>query len=204
MIGCGYALSAQAAAPSWRLDPANSRLSFTAQQGEAQFTGGFKTFTAEIQFHPDDLPHSHITARVQIASVFAGAAERDQALPTPGWLNTAQFPEAIFTSTSITALGSDAKSANGLAGNHYLAKGTLTLKGVTKPLELPFAFVQPDHIQAQWVLQRQDYGIGTGAFATDAWVKFPVTVTLDLRATPTTPLSPPISAPANQLTTPQK
>jgi hypothetical protein len=36
----------------WTIDYASSRIAFTAEQAEAPFDGGFKTFEADVRFDP--------------------------------------------------------------------------------------------------------------------------------------------------------
>lgn len=165
------------AAQEWVVDTARSTLSFTAQMGDEKFTGHFKKFESSIRFSPDDLANSAITTAVAMASAVTGAPDRDTALPESTWFDNAKFPQAQFVTTMIKATGRDT----------YLAEGTLTLRGVSKAVALPFALTTENgqtHAVGSVTIQRNDYGIGQGEFANDAWVKFPVTITLDLWAQP--------------------
>jgi len=165
------------AAQEWVVDPAQSKLGFIVQQGDEKFTGGFKKFVADIRFSPDDLAQSKITTTVDMTSAFAGSAERDAALPESNWFDTARFPQALFVSKAIKAVG----------GDHYLAEATLTIRGVSKDVQLPFTLkteAGKTHAVGSVTIQRNDYQVGLGEFSSDGWIKFPVTVTLDLWATP--------------------
>lgn len=178
------------AAQEWALDQAASKLSFTAQQGKTEFTGGFKEFTALIRFSPDDLANSVISATINTGSAFAGAAERDSALPGQNWFSTAHFPLAYFSTKSIKATGSE----------QYVADATLSIRGITKDVRLPFTLKIENgkaHAVGKIVLNRQDYGVGQGEFAKDTVVKFPVTVNFDVWATPQKTVEKPVpKAPA--------
>lgn len=172
----GFAIPAQAA-QEWVVDAARSTLSFTAQMNDEKFTGHFKKFDSSIRFSADDLAHSAITTTVAVASAATGAPDRDTALPESQWFDSTKFPEARFVTQSIKATGPNA----------YLAEATLTLRGVSKPLSLPFTLTTENgktHAVGSVTIQRNDYGVGQGEFASDAWVKFPVTVTIDLWAQP--------------------
>lgn len=167
------------AAPEWAVDAAASTLTFSAQQGEETFAGGFKTFAADIRFSPDDLANSRIAVTVDTGSVFAGSGERDAALPGAGWFDVARFPQARFVTESI--------SADTVAGQ-YIADAKLTIREATQTVRLPFTLTQQDggktRATGSVVLQRNLFGIGQGEFASDGWVKYPVTVRIDILATP--------------------
>lgn len=172
----GFAIPVQAA-QEWVVDAARSTLSFTAQMGEEKFTGHFKKFDSVIRFSTDDLAHSSIATTVAVASAATGAPDRDSALPESPWFDNTKFPEAHFVTQSIKATGPNA----------YVADATLTLKGVSKPVTLPFTLAVENgktHATGSVTIQRQDFGVGQGEFASDAWVKFPVTVAIDIWAQP--------------------
>lgn len=165
------------AAPSWLIDQAQSKLGFTAQQGDEKFSGGFKQFTIDLRFSADDLAHSAIKATIATGSAFAGSSERDSALPESSWFDVAHFPQAVFASDSIKAVGKD----------QYLAEGKLTIRGISKAVQLPFTLTTENgktHAVGNTIIQRNDYGVGQGEYASDGWIKFPVTVAIDIWAKP--------------------
>jgi len=147
---------AQASA-AWRVDQATSSIGFAYAYIEGRdstaFTGHFNTWTADIRFNPNDLPHASIVARINVASARTGVAAHDGTLPTPGWFNAAANPTAEFRSTNITLA----------SPGHYIAHGTLSLKGQSRPLNLPFTLtITGNHASAvgQASLTRHDFGIG--------------------------------------------
>jgi polyisoprenoid-binding protein YceI len=160
-----------AGAPSWAVDKAQSRIRFkSAFSGEA-FEGGFGRWDAQIAFDPKNLAASKVTVNVDITSVATGDRDRDESLPTADWFNTAKFPKATFVSTAIKSLG----------GDKYQADGVLTLKGVAKPVSLPFTLsIQGDvaKMSGQTVFNRSQFAIGQGQFAGPDTVPFNVTLTV--------------------------
>ncbi len=173
---CCFSMPA-CAAQEWVVDTARSKLSFTAQMGDEKFTGHFKKFTSDIRFSPEELANSVITANIAVASATTGAPDRDTALPESPWFDSTKFPEARFVTKSIKRTGPNA----------YLAEATLTLKGISKDIVLPFALTTVNgqtHAVGSVTIQRNDYNIGQGEFTSDAWVKFPVTISVDLWAQP--------------------
>ncbi len=149
---------ALAAAPSWTVDPATSQLGFSATQSGAPFAGSFKKWDAAITFDPADLAHSSIKINIDIASVTTGDADRDGNLPTGDWLDVAGHPTAVFEATSFKHISDD----------HYTASGTLTLKGISKPVDLAFQLdINGKDARAEGtaMLDRTVFNVGTGQWA---------------------------------------
>lgn len=150
-------------ASEWRVIGPESEIAFTARQGERAFSGHFAEWRAEIRFDPDDLAASQAVVVIDLASARTGDKQRDAMLPEAPWFDVARFPEARFTTTAIRHLG----------GNHYRAAADLTIKGVTRRVELPFT-LDIDGDVARMVggltLRRIDFGIGTGPWADAKWV----------------------------------
>lgn len=175
-----FAFASSAHAAPWTVDSTRSTLTFEGQQGGDTFHGGFKHFTAEIVFDAAQLPASHIAVTVDTASVFADDADRTAALPGEDWFAVKQFPEARFTSSQIRHVGSDKNGAEG-----YEATGELTIRGFRKPITLPFTLAthgDPAEARGTLALNRHDFGIGQGRFASDSLVKQPVSVAFTLFA----------------------
>ncbi|MGB9152166.1 MAG: YceI family protein [Alphaproteobacteria bacterium] len=168
---------ALAQAKDWQIDTAQSKLGFVGDQNGEKFQGGFKKFDAQISFDPDHPDSGKITVTVDIASITTGDDERDAYLPQDGWFHTSVFPTAQFVATTFRKTGENA----------FEADGALTLKGMTRKLTLPFTLVpETDHWRARGhvILMRNDFSIGTGNFAGEAYVKHEVEVVIDLAAKP--------------------
>ncbi|MGG6894892.1 MULTISPECIES: YceI family protein [Rhizobium] len=168
--------SSAAGAPSWKLDPGKSKLGFSGMQTGAKFQGGFSRYDAAIEFDPDHLEASHITVSIDLASATTNDKQRDTALPGKDWFDVPQFPAAKFETSAIRRKD---------AGT-YEAVGNLTLRGVTKPITLPFTLEMNGpsaHVTGHAELDRSAFGIGQGSWSTDQWVSFAVAVDIDLTAT---------------------
>ena len=164
---------------NWTVEPTISRLSFVSQFDGTAFTGTFSRWTAQIRFDATRLSQSSIVAAIDMASARTGSADRDQSMPTTDWFNVAAFPTATFRSSQINALGP----------GRYEAVGVLTLRGVSRPLTLPFSLVmagqgarQTAHARARLSLNRVVFGVGQGPWAQGDVVPAAVSVTLDLTA----------------------
>ena len=168
-------LPAYAFAASWKIRPAESSVTITAQQQGASFNGAFKTFDAQIAFDPADLGHSSVTATVDTGSFDSQSADRDAQVKTATWFDVAKFPQARFVSDSFKDLG----------GGKYEAQGKLTIRDVSKDAVLPFTLKIDGpvaHMEGTLAIVRTEYGVGMGEWATSNWVGKDVKVNIQLVA----------------------
>ncbi len=172
----GLALPAAAASASvWTVDKAASRIGFRSSFGGQAVEGAFRRWDAQIQFDPKALAASRVLVTVDAASAATGDASKDEALPTADWFDTAHFPRATFAASSFKDLG----------GGRYQAFGTLTLRGVAKPVVLPFTLAitgAQARMTGQVALNRSVFGVGKGQFASAETVPFEVAVTVAVAA----------------------
>ena len=169
------AAAVAASAPAWVVDKAASSVRFASTFGGAPFSGTVRRWDADIRFDPANLAGSSVTATFDTASAATGDADRDQALPTAAFLAAAQFPRATFTAHAFTALGP----------GRYRAVGQLTLRGVTKPLTLPFTLVVTGpqaKMNAAVAINRLAFGVGQNEWKATATLPAAVTVTIALTA----------------------
>ncbi len=165
--------TSNAFAAGWNVLTDNSTLTFEGTQAGTPFQGSFAAFTAAITLDPDDLAGASINVDIITASAATGSSDRDEALPTADWFDVANHPIATFTSTNIS------QTAEG-----YVADGTLTLKGTTQPVALPFSLtIEGDTAQAAGglTINRNDYNVGTGPLSpmagNDVTIRFEITAT---------------------------
>lgn len=165
------ALAHAAPAPAWTVDKTASALKFASSFGGEAFSGLFRRWDADIRFDPANLAGSSVTATVDVASAATGSPDRDQALPTADFFDAAHFPKATFTARTFTALGA----------GRYRANGVLTLRGVAKPLTLPFALTitgAQARMTGAVALNRLAFGVGQNEWK--ATTTLPATVTVNL------------------------
>ena len=150
------ALAQPALAADYTVD-ADSTLGFTANfQGEA-FDGTFRHFEATIRYDPKDHAASKFDVSVDLAGVATGDKDRDDTLPTSEFFNVAKFPKAHFVTTGFRK-----------AGDGVVATGTLSLKGIDKPVELEVSFEPTERgalLDVATTLHRLDFQVGTGDYA---------------------------------------
>ena len=169
---------APAAAPtgpvSWRVLP-GSRLTFATAWSGTPISGRFERWTAQILFSPDALDRSRIRVSVDMGSADTGDAQRDATLPSGDWFDAAAHPQAVFAASRFTQAGE----------GRFIAHGTLSLRGVTRPFDLPFRLkIDGDRAEAQatGAIDRTVFGVGQGDFSATDQIPGKVTIRVDLKA----------------------
>jgi len=151
---------ATAQTSTWTADPAHSDVSFSIlHMGISTVRGHFSSFKTTIVMNDADATKSTVNATIDVSSIDTSQSARDNDIKGASWFNTATFPTATFTSTSV------AKS-----GDHLTVNGNLTLHGVTKPVVLECQgpkgpITGMDHkphagFIATTTIKRTDFGIG--------------------------------------------
>lgn len=147
-----------AAAAEWVPVPTASRLEFVATYQGQQAPGVFRRFDVSLALDPEEPATGRLEVSVFLDSADMNSADINRTIKNPEWFHVARFPQARFESTEITRDGAD----------RYLAKGTLSLKGVQRRIAVPFHWRQSGptaSMQGELVLNRGDFGIGTGQWA---------------------------------------
>lgn len=168
-------LSTVASAGEWQLG-ATSKVGFAFTQQGTKYTGRFDSFTANIDIDPADVTAGSIVGTVQTESVNTRDYDRDSTLTDGDWFDSGNHPEAVFESSSISANGDGS----------YVAEGTLTLKGTSKPATMSFTFEAGDTsavFTGSMSINRFDYNVGAGWNDT-SWVGQDVDVDIELDLTP--------------------
>jgi polyisoprenoid-binding protein YceI len=174
------AASASAEAATWTIDPAKSQLGFTGSENGSAFSGHFGKFSGTIVFDPAAPGAGHADVTIMTGSATTGDQQKDGALPDSDWFAADKYPQAHFVATAFKATGTGA----------YEAMGTLTIRGVTKPLTLPFTLAitgTTAKADGSVPLIRTDYGVGQGAWSTAQYVALQVAVSFDIIAEKTAP-----------------
>jgi polyisoprenoid-binding protein YceI len=160
-------LSAQA----WTVDQTQSRLGFSGGSDGQPFSGQFNTWDAQIAFDPANLGASSAAVTIALGSVVMEDMSQANQLTEDIWFGTA-FPNATFQTSSIRA-----------EGGGYVADGTLTIRGQSKPASLPFTVAIDGDVakmKGELTINRKDWGLGVGGWQdshVDPGVKVEVAVT---------------------------
>ncbi|MEM1436905.1 MAG: cytochrome b/b6 domain-containing protein [Pseudomonadota bacterium] len=145
--------------PRWQIDFDNSHIRFSAEQAGAPFTGQWTDWDAEIAFDPSAPAESFAVVRIRTNAVASGDAERDDTIVGPAFFAAAEHPDAQFEAQEITRTGAAS----------YLARGPLTIKGISIPIEFTFA-VEDGAIIGSAQLDRLLFELGTGDWQDTSWV----------------------------------
>lgn len=166
---------------AWNIDKSHSSVNFEVRHFFSKVPGAFNEYEATVNFSPDNLAESNISVTIQVASVDTKNERRDGHLQSGDFFEVETYPSITFSSSKIEALGE----------NNFVAHGTLTIKDVSRDFELPFTLlgVQDNPfresmlvagISSEFTLLRNDFGVGTGNWVSDAVVGNEVDVTLNL------------------------
>ncbi|HEV7167063.1 MAG TPA: YceI family protein [Micrococcaceae bacterium] len=113
----------------WTLDMAHSEIGFTVRHaGISKVRGRFNDASAEAHV-ADSLANSTLRAVVKTASFDSGDANRDAHVRGADFFDVEQYPEMTFKATKVDGDGDD-----------YTLTGDLTIRGITKPVELEVEF----------------------------------------------------------------
>jgi len=124
-------------------------------------TGHFKSFDATLTANADDFSDAEVTFTADINSVETKSEQRDTHLKSDDFFNAEKFPELKFVSTSFSK-----------DGNGYNLKGNLTIRDITKPIELHADYngtmVDPwgqtkVGFEAEGLIKRKEFGLGWDA-----------------------------------------
>ncbi|MFC5460473.1 YceI family protein [Massilia niabensis] len=157
-----------------KTDPAKSGVAAVFKQMNVPVEAKFKTFTANIDYDAARPEASKATVDITTASIDLGDAEYNREVAKKEWFNTAQFPKASFTSTSIKAAG---------PGKLNVA-GKLTLKGRVADVSFPLTVrseAGKQVFEGQLPIRRLAFNIGEGEWkdtsmvADEVVIKFRVT-----------------------------
>lgn len=154
------ALLSLAALPAFATDyvqQAGSTLSFTSSYDGEAFSGKFGGFVTAFSFDPANLAAAKLDVVINLAGTNSGNGDRDSTLVGADFFNVAKFAQARYVATKFRSLGK----------NQYAADGTLTLRGVSKPVTLNFNFVPGANavLAGKATVKRLDFNVGGGDWA---------------------------------------
>ena len=112
-------------AGTWDLDPVHSHIGFTARHMMvSKVRGKFRTFSGELVTGDNPLDSS-VTAEIDLSSIDTGNEQRDAHIRSADFFEVETYPTMTYRSTGVRQ-----------DGDVYILDGDLTLKGVTKQVEL--------------------------------------------------------------------
>lgn len=152
------------------VDKNESYIQFSGVQNKkTAFQGRFENFEPIIIFDEEDLENSSITVFVDLASVNSHSEKRDAMLKNANWFDVESMPKGKFESNKIVPL----------EGEKYRVYGVLTLRNISKPIELLMQIRKNKNLinfSGKYTLNRLDFELGLGAWKNPDWVKHEVEI----------------------------
>jgi polyisoprenoid-binding protein YceI len=116
------------AVDTFTIDPVHSSIQFSVKHMVVSTVhGSFRDFNGTINYDPKDPSKGSVEVHIKAASITTGSDNRDNHLRSPDFLDVEKFPELSFKSTQIEK-----------SGDGYIARGPLTIHGVSKEVAIPF------------------------------------------------------------------
>lgn len=141
-----------------KIDRAKSFIRFVTKQMNVPVEGQFTRFDATVAFDPAKPDTTKAEFEVELGSIDLGNTEGETEAKRRVWLNVDAFPKATFVTESVKAAGP----------GKYVARGRLTIKGVSLPVTAPFALAESTAgrtVEGQFPLKRLQFRIGEGPWA---------------------------------------
>lgn len=172
-------------AKTWTADPAKSALNFTFSQAGAKNAGRFGKFGVTLDLATPTAGRLDVT--IDVDSLDTKDKDRDSTLRGADLFDVAKNPRASFAAPQLKDAG----------GGKFEAPGTLTIRGVAKPVTLPLTLrpateggLQVYYLEGRTTLRRLDYGVGQGEWKSTEWVGNDVDVTWNVRLVPAPAAAP--------------
>jgi polyisoprenoid-binding protein YceI len=156
----------------WKADPAKSKIQFSIHGPFGTVHGNFSGLKAAIRFDIRNPAAGDVSASVDPNTVATGIGLRNHDLKKKEeWFDTDKYPTISFHSKKIEK-----------TGDGFTAVGELTMKGITKPVRLPFTFSPNGNtgvFKSHFILKRTDYDLGKpgGSVGEEVTVDLEVPVT---------------------------
>ncbi|MFI7586098.1 YceI family protein [Spongisporangium articulatum] len=115
---------------TWNIDTVHSTVGFAVKHAMVSTTRGrFESFTGSATIDAENPENSTATVEIDAASVNTNNERRDGHLKSPDFWDAETNPKITFQSTSAT-----------LKGDDLVMVGDLTIKGISKPVEIVWTF----------------------------------------------------------------
>jgi polyisoprenoid-binding protein YceI len=154
--------------PAWTTY--SSEVSFKIKNAGLTVTGRFSGLTTSLFFSPDKLSSSSLKGTVEVATIKTGIDKRDKDLLEEKYFDAEKYKSIEIKSTKLYN-----------KGHGYAGLFNVTIKGVTKQVEIPFEFKQTGkdgEFKSGFTINRKDFGVGGNSMIMGDDVK----VTIDIKA----------------------
>ncbi len=115
----------------WSIDPAHSQIQFSVRHMViSKIRGEFEQFESWLETDGEEIEGGEAFFSAVSSTINTGNKMRDDHLRSGEFFKSEEFPNLTFKSTSIEKKNDE----------DYVLKGNMTMRGVTKPLELDVEF----------------------------------------------------------------
>ncbi len=152
-----------------------SSINFVGAKVTRDHTGKFKSFDGGIEYVAGK--PQKIDFEIDLSSIETDTEDLTGHLQSPDFFDVAKYPNAKFTSMSVTEA-----PAGSPAGTTHILKGKLNMHGVDREVTVPVtAAVTPEGVRtkSEFTINRHDWGISYKG-AVDDLIKDNVLIKLDL------------------------
>lgn len=111
--------------------------------------GIFKELKGTVKFDENNLAASSFNMTVDVASINTGNGTKNKDAKSEKWFDVKKYPNITFASKKMAT-----------TDNGYMVSGDLTIRDVTKTVDIPFSFSNNTFI-GSFMINRLDYGIGS-------------------------------------------
>ncbi|MDB5132662.1 MAG: hypothetical protein JWR02_2411 [Mucilaginibacter sp.] len=116
--------------------------------------GSIGGFQARVRFMPADLNTSTIEASVDVNTINTDNSSRDEHLRSEDFFDVVRYPKISLKSVNFKHK----------SGSNYTGTFILTMKGRSKQIEIPFAFLDKEstiEFKGAFKINRLDFGVGS-------------------------------------------
>lgn len=172
LAAAGLTLAATPAPEVWNVDASHSAVTFEVKHFFTPVKGSFDDYQVDLVYDADNPANSTVEARIAIAGINTGNTDRDAHLRSGDFFEAETHPYITFRSTSVREA----------EPGQLVATGPLTIKGVTREVELPITVLGVQELppemqqmlggvtrvasfQTHTTVDRRDFGVGVGNWA---------------------------------------
>lgn len=172
IIGAAVATSSALAA-EYKLTGDNTKIEFTGTKPDGKHSGSFPKLSGTFDV-PDDVTKAKISLKIEMDALESDDPKLTAHLKSPDFFETKKYPEARFVSKKIKSEKQD-----------FIVTGDLTMHGKTKEISFPAKITNANGaagLEAEFSINRSDWGISYGAGKIDEAVKMSVSLDTSKKA----------------------
>lgn len=134
-----------------------SKVAFRIKNMGFSVDGEFSSYNVNIKFNEQNLEISSFSGQIDVSSISTGNSTRDGHLQREPYFDAENFPKITFQSKKIISK----------TPKNILVIGTLTIKGMSKNVELPVSIEKIEtstKFKSSITINRRDFGVGGSSF----------------------------------------